>query len=331
MERHPIPTPKAGEVLVRVKIVGVCGSDLHYYTEGKIGDVAVKTPFVLGHEVAGEIVALGEGVHGLHCGQLVAIEAGIPCGTCEQCRSGNYNLCKDMHFLATPPYHGAFSEYIAYPAEWVFPLPEGMTAEEGALLEPLAVGLHAAELADAQLGETAFIFGCGCIGLVTLLALKSRGVTHVYMSDVIDIRMEKARQLGATRVFDARTENIQAEIMQLTGGRGVDSVYEMTGVPSSLMQTVDVCRKNGVIVLVGLGAQGTMPFDFEKLIWNQIRIQPCFRYKNIYPKAINAVASGSIPIKQIISDVVTLDEIPSALRYHMENKSKITKMIVNME
>ena len=151
------------------------------------------------------------------------------------------------------------------------------------------------------------------------------------MADVIGARMEKARELGATRVFDSRTEDIAQELRKCTGGRGVDSVYEMTGAKSCLMQTVDLARRGGTIVLVGLGAESVMPFNFEKLIWNQIQIRPCFRYKNIYPKAIRMLANGVIDVNRIISDRVRLEEVPQALRYHLENKDKITKMIVEME
>ena len=330
IEERAIPAPRAGEVLIRIRSVGICGSDLHYYGEGMIGGIAVQTPFILGHEVAGEVVALGEGVDTLAPGDMVAIEAGQPCGKCEQCRSGHYNLCPEMAFLATPPYDGAFAEYVSYPAEWVFRLPEGMSATQGALIEPLAVGMHAAILGGAGLGQSAFIFGCGCIGLVTLLALKSCGVSRIYMCDVVEKRLEKALELGATAVFNSKSCNVAEEVMRLTNGRGVDCVYEMTGAEPVLMQTVDLARKGGTIVLVGLGQKSIMPFNFEKLIWNQIHIQPCFRYKNIYPLAIEAISAGLIDVESIVSDRVKLEDVPQALKYHLENKHNITKMVVEM-
>lgn len=330
IEPRPIPAPKANEVLIRISTAGVCGSDLHYYADGKIGDIPVQTPFVLGHEIAGTIVALGSNVQGLREGQLVAVEPGIPCSKCEMCRSGHYNLCPEMRFLATPPYDGAFSEYLAYPAEWVFALPEGMNAAQGALIEPLAVGMHAAQLAGASVGQSAFIFGCGCIGLMTLLALRSRGVTEIYMCDVIEKRMQKALELGATAVFDSRICNPAEEILHRTNGRGVDCVFEITGNAAALMQTVDVACKGGVIVLVGLGPQSVMPFNFEKLIWNQVQIRPCFRYKNIYPRAIRAISGGAIDVETVVSDRVTLQHLPEALKYHLEHKNEIIKMIVEM-
>lgn len=330
IETRKIPTVKSGEVLIRVKAVGICGSDMHYYTAGKIGNAEVATPFVLGHEAAGIVEDIGAGVTHLKKGQLVAVEAGIPCGDCEFCRSGRYNICKEMHFLATPPINGIFSEYAAYPAKWVYPLPDSLTATEGAMIEPLAVGMQAALIGEGTLGETAFIFGCGCIGLLTLLVLKSRGVAEVYMSDVVPNRIQKAYELGATKVFDAAQEDVEEEILKITQGRGVDSVYEMTGSPQALMQTVNVARKGGIIVLVGLGSQDLITFDFGKLIWNENQIRTCFRYKNIYPDAIRALSSGAINVNGIVSNVVGLDQVPEALKYHLNNKNQVIKMMVEM-
>ncbi len=330
IETHPIPEPKLGEVLIHVEAAGVCGSDLHYYAEGKIGEMEVQTPFILGHEIAGRVVCCGEGVTEFSGGELVAIEPGLPCGECEMCRTGHYNLCPDMRFLATPPYNGAFAEYMVYPAKWVYRLPENMTAVQGALIEPLAVGMHAAQLSGAELGDSALILGCGCIGLMALLALKSRGVAQIYMADILEKRMDKARELGASAVFDASDPQITEKILSLTHGRGVDSVFEMTGSASALMQTVRFVRKGGSIVLVGLGSQAVMPFDFEKLIWNEVQIRPCFRYKNIYPKAIRAISNGLIHLDSMVSDRVRLEDTPEALKYHLENKAMITKMIIEM-
>lgn len=324
------PDVKDDDVLVRIQTVGICGSDLHYYSEGKIGEMEVSTPFVLGHEAAGVIKAVGKNVNGLAVGDRVALEAGIPCGKCEYCRQGRYNICPDMHFLATPPVDGVFAEYVSYPAGWVFKLPEMMSSAEGTMIEPLSVGMHSAEMGEAALGDTAFVFGCGCIGLMTLLALKSRGVSEIYMCDVIPERMQKACELGAKKVFHAVQEDVVEELMKCTAGRGVDSVYEMSGAKSSLQMTVEVIKKGGIIVLAGLGAEMVMQFDFAKLIWNEVQIRTCFRYKNLYPKAIRAIVSGRIDVNPVISDVVKMDEVPEALMYHMENKAAITKMIVEM-
>lgn len=170
---RPIPKPQKNEVLVKLEYVGICGSDLHYYEHGRIGDYIVKPPFVLGHEASGIIVEIGENVKNLKLGDRVALEPGKTCGNCEFCKKGLYNLCPDVVFFATPPVDGVFQEYVAHEAALCFKLPDNMTTLEGALIEPLAVGFHAAIQGDAHLGQTAVVMGAGCIGLVSILALKA--------------------------------------------------------------------------------------------------------------------------------------------------------------
>lgn len=201
---RPIPKPQKNEVLVKLEYVGICGSDLHYYEHGRIGDYIVKPPFVLGHEASGIIVEIGENVKNLKLGDRVALEPGKTCGNCEFCKKGLYNLCPDVVFFATPPVDGVFQEYVAHEAALCFKLPDNMTTLEGALIEPLAVGFHAAIQGDAHLGQTAVVMGAGCIGLVSILALKARGVNNIYVVDIIEKRLEKARELGATGIINGR-------------------------------------------------------------------------------------------------------------------------------
>lgn len=194
-----IPTPKDDEVLVKLDYVGICGSDLHYYESGAIGDYVVEPPFVLGHEPGGVVVEVGKDVKHLKVGDKVALEPGKTCGHCEFCKQGKYNLCPDVVFFATPPVDGVFQEYVAHEADLCFKLPENVSTLEGALIEPLAVGFHAAIQGDAHLGQKAVVMGAGCIGLVSMMALKARGVSEVYVVDIMEKRLEKALELGATR------------------------------------------------------------------------------------------------------------------------------------
>ena len=226
---RPIPKPQKNEVLVKLEYVGICGSDLHYYEHGRIGDYIVKPPFVLGHEASGIIVEIGENVKNLKLGDRVALEPGKTCGNCEFCKKGLYNLCPDVVFFATPPVDGVFQEYVAHEAALCFKLPDNMTTLEGALIEPLAVGFHAAIQGDAHLGQTAVVMGAGCIGLVSILALKARGVNNIYVVDIIEKRLEKARELGATGIINGREKNAVEEILNLTKQRGVDLVIETAG------------------------------------------------------------------------------------------------------
>ena len=199
-----IPTPKDDEVLVKLEYVGICGSDLHYYEAGRIGNFIVEPPFVLGHESGGTVVEVGKAVKHLKVGDRVALEPGKTCGKCEFCRTGRYNLCPDVQFFATPPVDGVFQEYVAHEADLCFKLPDNVSTMEGALIEPLAVGFHAANQGGAHAGQTAVVMGAGCIGLVSMMALKAMGVSKVYVVDVMPKRLEKAMKLGATGVINGK-------------------------------------------------------------------------------------------------------------------------------
>lgn len=325
-----IPEIKDNEVLVKIEHVGLCGSDLHYYEHGRIGDFIVKDPIVLGHESAGRVVKTGKNTEKLEVGDYITLEPGIPCGICEFCKTGRYNLCPDVEFLATPPYDGAFAEYLAYPENMCFKLPEGMDTVEGALIEPLSVGFHAANQADAKIGDTAVVLGAGCIGLATLMALMARGIKEVYMADLIDLRLNKAGEIGATEVFNAKKVNAVEEVMKMTDGQGVDLVIDTAGSKITAQQTVELVKRGGKIVLVGMAADPVFKFDFGKLQAKEALINTVFRYRNIYPSAIKAVGSDLIDIKQIVTDTFGFLEIKEAFDYNIENKDKTVKIVIDM-
>ena len=225
-EQRPIPVPSKGEVLVRVEHVGICGSDLHYYEQGAIGDFKVSFPFVLGHEPGGIVVKVGKSVTHLKEGDRVALEPGKTCGHCEFCRKGLYNLCPDVIFFATPPVDGVFQEYVAHEADLCFKLPENVSTMEGALIEPLAVGFHAAQQGGAHAGQTAVVTGSGCIGLVSMMALKAMGVSKVYVVDVMQKRLDKAMELGATGVINAKEEDPVEAILLIISRQKTDRMLQ---------------------------------------------------------------------------------------------------------
>ena len=322
-----IPTPKAGEVQVKIKCTGICGSDLHYLEHGRIGDFVVDYPFILGHESAGEVTAVGEGVDTLKVGDKVSLEPGYTCGQCEFCKTGRYNLCPDVVFFATPPYDGTLKEYVTHPAHMCFKLPENVDFCEGALIEPLAVGFHAASQGGAKVGQTAMVIGCGCIGLVTMLALKAMGVSKVYMSDVIDIRIEKAKSMGAEYVFNPMKEDINAKLKEMTGGKGADLVIETAGNSRAQSQCVDLVKTGGTIVYVGMAAEAVTPIDINQIIGKEATIKSVFRYRNLYPVAIAAVENG-LPLKEIVSDSFSFDDTQKAFEYNIKNKSDVTKIVI---
>lgn len=330
LEEREIPQPKEGEVLIKIGYVGICGSDVHYFETGAIGDFVVKPPFVLGHEAAGTVVALGEGVDSLKIGDRVAMEPGKTCGHCEFCRTGRYNLCPDVQFFATPPYDGVFQEYVAYDASMCFRLPDNVSLMEGALIEPLAVGFHAANQGGAHIGQKAVVFGSGCIGLMCLLALKAEGVTEVYVIDVIDKRLEKAMELGAAGVINSSKEDAEERIMELAGGYGVDLAIDTAGADVTINQGIRMVKPGGTIVCVGYSRSGKVTLDMSVALNKEITFRTVFRYRHIYPMAIAAVSSGLINLRNVVTDTFTLDEIQEAMVKSVNDKVNIVKAVIEV-
>lgn len=330
IQHRPIPIPNENEVLVKVDYVGICGSDLHYFEKGRIGDFVVKYPFVLGHEAAGEVVAVGGKVTHLKVGDRVAMEPGKTCGHCEACKSGKYNLCNDVIFFATPPVDGVFQEYVEHEAELCFKLPDNVSNMEGALVEPLAVGIHAVRQGGAHMGQTALVTGAGCIGLVSLLALKAVGVSDIIVVDIAERRLQKAMELGAAAVINGKTQDVVAEILRLTNGKGHDLGIETAGSEITARQQFKAAKKGATIVQVGYSASGDMNLPMGTALDKELTIKTVFRYRNIYPTAIEAIASGNIDIKGIVTNEFELDDIQNALDSCINNKEEIVKGVIKI-
>ena len=325
-----IPQPADNEVLVKLEYVGICGSDMHYYETGRIGDYVVEPPFVLGHEPGGVVVEVGKNVTHLKVGDRVALEPGKTCGHCEYCREGKYNLCPDVVFFATPPVDGVFQEYVAHEATLCFKLPENVDTPEGALIEPLAVGFHAANQGGAHAGQTAVVFGAGCIGLVSMMALKAEGVSRVYMVDIMQKRLDKAMELGATGVINSMNTDVQEEIGRLTEGKGVDLVIETAGMEVTTRQAILVTKKGATIVLVGYSKTGEMTLPLSLALDKELTFKTVFRYRHIYPMAIEAVASGKVNLKGIVSNIFNFDDIQAAMDKSVSDKANIVKSVVKI-
>lgn len=329
--QRPIPTPKEDEVLVKLEYVGICGSDMHYYETGAIGDFVVEPPFVLGHEPGGTVVEVGSKVTHLKVGDRVALEPGKTCGHCRYCREGKYNLCPDVVFFATPPVDGVFQEYVAHEADLCFKLPDNVSTLEGALIEPLAVGFHAAIQGDAHLGQKAVVMGAGCIGLVSLMALKARGVQEVYVVDVMDKRLDKALELGATAVINGKKEDVVARLNQLTGGQGTDLAIDTAGSEFTVRQAIMAAAKGSTIVLVGYSRTGEMNMPTDFILNKELTLKSVFRYRHIYPIAIEAVASGKVNLKGIVSNIFPLSDIQNAMDESIRNKADIVKSVIKID
>ncbi|MHB8072292.1 NAD(P)-dependent alcohol dehydrogenase [Desulfosporosinus fructosivorans] len=326
-----VPVPKEKEVLVKLEYVGICGSDVHYLEHGKIGDFIVNGDFILGHECAGTIVAIGAKVETLKVGDKVALEPGITCGQCEFCKSGRYNLCPDVEFLATPPYQGCLMNYIAFPENMAFKLPDMISTKEGALVEPLAVGMHAAKQGNVKLGDSVVILGSGTIGLVTLLACKAFGATDITVVDVIPKRLEYAKKLGATTVINATEVDVLTEIDKLTNKKGVDIVIETAGSATTIAQTPYLIKNGGCIVLVGMAPQDIIEYNFAKILAKEAEIKSVFRYRNIYPQAIQAISKGVIDISGIITHEFAFDDVAKAFDFVINHKQEVVKAVIKID
>ena len=330
LNRLPDPGPPGpDQVRVAIKSVGVCGSDVHYYQHGRIGDFVVNDPMVLGHEAAGVIEAVGDGVQSLAPGDAVAMEPGVPCGNCRECRTGRYNLCKDVRFWATPPIDGVLAEFALHPAAMTYKLPAAMTLDEGALMEPLAVGVHACNRGGVGPGCSVAVNGAGPIGCVTLMAALAYGASQVVVADVVPDRLERARQLGAAAVVDARSESLAAAVLAATGGRGADVGIECSGHPSGPQTLVDAAAPGGRVVLVGMGPQPTR-LDLVAAMVKEVDLATVFRYAHNYPTAIELTASGRIPVTNLITDRFSLDESVAAFEFASAGRPGTCKVMIDV-
>merc|ERR1711934_538134 len=230
LEQQDVVEPGPDQVLLRMDSVGICGSDVHYWTHGAIGDFIVKAPMVLGHEAAGIVEKCGRNVKHLKPGDRVAIEPGVPCRMCDYCKNGRYNLCPEMKFCATPPYDGNLCRWYTEAADFCFKLPDNVSLEEGALMEPLAVGVHACQRAGVALGKTVLICGAGPIGLVNLLTARAMGASEVIITDIMENRLEVAKSMGATHTYKATreksAEEMASDVRELLGGQSPDVTIE---------------------------------------------------------------------------------------------------------
>jgi len=331
IREEPRPEPGEGEVLLRVRAVGVCGSDVHYYREGRIGDNAVTRPLIIGHEFAGQVEAVGPGYHGpLEPGARVAVEPGVACGTCWWCLRGQYNLCPDIRFCGTPPVHGAYRECMAYPARWCWPLPDNLDYAEGAMIEPLAVGVHAVDEGRPQAGDSVLIVGAGSIGLTVLQVAKASGVSQAMVSEPLPYRRELARQLGADTVIDPNAEDVVETARALTLGRGADVTFEAAGAEDTYQVCIDGVRRGGVAVFIGIPAVDRISLNIHEARRKGITIKNLRRFVHTYPRAIRLVASGAVDVKALVTHTFPLERITEAFELVAAYGDGVLKAVIEL-
>jgi L-iditol 2-dehydrogenase len=318
---RPVPEPGPREVLVRVTAVGVCGSDVHYYTHGRIGPFVVDKPLVLGHEPAGVVVALGSGATRHEVGQRVSLEPGVPCFQCEQCLAGRYNLCPDMRFFATPPVDGALAEYVALHEAFAHPVPDSLSDDAAALLEPLSVGIWACWKGRVGPGRRVLVNGAGPIGLVSAQCALAFGAIDVTVADVNGARLRLAAELGATATIDV------GGVPLADADPAPDVLIECSGHPAAIRAAVATVRRAGRAVLVGMGGD-EIPLPLSHVQTNEIEVTGTFRYANTWPTAIALASSGRVELDRLVTGHFGLGQTEDALTSGTADPTAVKSVIV---
>ena len=322
IEERAVPRPGPGDVLVQIKAVGVCGSDVHYYEHGRIGSFVVRQPLILGHESSGVIVDAGEGVSKDRIGERVAIEPGVPDRVCPQCRAGRYNLCPNVRFFGTPPIDGAFTNYVTIPEDFAYKLPDQLSDEEGALIEPLSVGLWACRKAKLQGGDRVLVTGAGPVGTLAMKVALALGATEVTMTDVFPQRLEMARKLGATRTVNVAEESLA------DANLGVDVLLECSGNEKALKDGIRSLRPAGIAVAVGMNPGEELSVPMSVLQNRELTLTGTFRYANTYRDAISLVSAGRVDLKAVITGHYSLEHTEQALQATKNDPTNIKSVVV---
>ena len=313
------PIPKLEDplsVLLQVNYTGICGSDIHYWQEGRIGQYVVKDPMVLGHESAGTVLECGKEVKTLKKGDRVAMEPGIPCRRCVRCKEGKYNLCLDMAFAATPPIDGTLAKFYVLPEDFCYKLPEHMSLEEGALMEPLAVAVHITKQSGVKLGDSIVVFGAGPVGLLCCAVAKAFGASKIIAVDIVKSRLDFAKEFAATGIYEsqkiAAAENAQHIKDEFDLPTGADCAIDASGVEPSIQTAINVLRPGGTYVQGGMG-KDDCTFPIMATCTKELNVKGSFRYgPGDYPAAVNLCSSGKIDVKKLITKKVSFDDAVQA-------------------
>jgi len=330
MEQRPIPQPGANEVLLAMHSVGICGSDVHYLTEGRCATFVVKAPMVLGHESSARVVKCGSGVTHLKPGDRVAIEPGVPCRLCDFCKQGRYNLCPQMSFCATPPVDGTLARFYVHAADFCYKLPDHVTFEEGALLEPLSVAVHACRRAGVSIGHTVLICGAGPIGLVNLMTAKAMGAAKILITDIDEKRLAAAKEVGADETLLISKHNSPVQLASLVHeklGTEPDISIECSGAESSIQLAIYATKSGGRVQLVGMGAD-EVKLPVANALVREVDIRGIFRYANCYPTALSLVASGQVNVKPLVTHRFALEDSVKAFETARTGADNAIKVMI---
>ncbi|MER9683302.1 NAD(P)-dependent alcohol dehydrogenase [Mesorhizobium sp. M0184] len=314
-----------GEVRIKIHTVGICGSDVHYYTHGRIGPFVVEAPMVLGHEAAGTVVETGEGVEHLKVGDRVCMEPGIPDPNSRASRLGLYNIDPAVRFWATPPIHGVLTPYVVHPANYTFKLPDNVSFAEGAMVEPFAVGMQAAAKAKIAPGDTAVVIGAGPIGTMVAIAALAGGCARAVVADLAQPKLDIAGGYQGVIPINVRDKNLAAELKRLTDGWGADVVFECSGSSKAWETLLDLPRPGGAVVVVGLPV-APIAFDVATASTKEVRIETVFRYAHQYERAIALMGSGRVDLKPLISATFPFEDSITAFDRAVEARPADVKL-----
>ncbi|MER8841230.1 NAD(P)-dependent alcohol dehydrogenase [Mesorhizobium sp. M0913] len=314
-----------GEVRIKIHTVGICGSDVHYYTHGRIGPFVVEAPMVLGHEAAGTVVETGEGVEHLKVGDRVCMEPGIPDPNSRASRLGLYNIDPAVRFWATPPIHGVLTPYVVHPANYTFKLPDNVSFAEGAMVEPFAVGMQAAAKAKIAPGDTAVVIGAGPIGTMVAIAALAGGCARAVVADLAQPKLDIAGGYQGVIPVNVRDKNLGTEVKRLTDGWGADVVFECSGSSRAWETLLDLPRPGGAVVVVGLPV-APIAFDVATASTKEVRIETVFRYAHQYERAIALMGSGRVDLKPLISGTFPFEDSITAFDRAVEARPADVKL-----
>jgi D-xylulose reductase len=302
------------DVRIALRTIGVCGSDIHYYTHGAIGPFVVREPMILGHEASGVVLEVGADVKELKPGDRVCMEPGIPDPTSRASRLGKYNIDPAVRFWATPPIHGILRPTVVHPADFTFKLPDNVSFAQAAMIEPLAVGVHGATKAQVQPGELAVVIGAGPIGLVTALAALAAGCSRVFISDVDEAKLALAEKLGAITSINVRSRKLTDVVRNQTGGWGADLVFECSGNERAASEIFDLVCPAGRVVFIGMPLS-PVPYDVTRAAVKEARVEHVFRYAHVFPRCIAMLSSGKIDVSPLITRTFGFEDSVEAFEY----------------
>ena len=333
MELRQAPAPRREgphDVLLRVNTLGVCGSDIHYYTQGKIGPHLAPYPFILGHELSATVLEVGSEGKNLRPGQRVAVDPLIPCGECDQCRARRKHTCRNQKFLGSSGlYPGALVEYLVMPAECCFPVPDSLNDDQTAAVEPLSIGVYAAQMAPLAPGVRVGIVGSGPIGLCTLLAVRARTEAAAYVTDLVDERLAVARTCGATWTGNPRREDVGAAIKQREP-LGLDVVFECAGEQDALDQSVQLLKPGGTLLIVGIPEVERVSFEISVLRRNELRLLNVRRQNECVERAIELVASGRADVDPLLTHHFPMEETSRAFDLVTAKSDGVVKALIHI-